>query len=304
MYGTIASPAARSPCAGESASSCCPLEAVFAAKPSSACRRSASGCSMSDFAFVVHQQVEDDVASPASRGRACGRGSPPGGCAAAGRRTRACRRRDDDLAVEHEVLCRQRAQRCDHLGEVAAERLAGLSTAVRPRPPSRKARQRKPSHLGSYCHSGPSGMRAHELRLHRRVTAVGSGRLIAGTSRRSQRPASRAAASRDRPASRRARGMLSMRKSSIAHAALDLLPGHRRRHRREGLRPHRIDRTRACGPTRSGCSPPARGPAGRLAIRYSAVMSVGSLSSRASCAKRFGERPDLLLQSGPRTIGT
>ena len=54
-------------------------------------------------------------------------------------------------------------ERLHDVREVPAERLAGLDSGVRLRSPSRNARQRKPSHLGSYCQPCAAGQLAGEL---------------------------------------------------------------------------------------------------------------------------------------------
>ena len=82
--------------------------------------------------------------SPASRPPACGPGSRPDGAASAARRRTARRRRDGQLAVEHELLRLERASIADHVGEIAGERLAGLWPLDRPHP--RRGRRGSESH--------------------------------------------------------------------------------------------------------------------------------------------------------------
>ena len=57
-------------------------------------------------------------------------------------------------------------KRGDHFGEITVQRLAGLGEELRPAPPSLKARQRKPSHLGSNGQPASAGQRVDEHSLH------------------------------------------------------------------------------------------------------------------------------------------
>ncbi len=66
------------------------------------------------------------------------------------------RERHDELAVEDETW----VFRCPSAATISGKyRPSGWPAfdCSATSPPSRNARQRKPSHLGSYCHCGPSG---------------------------------------------------------------------------------------------------------------------------------------------------
>ena len=60
----------------------------------------------------------------------------------------------DNFRIEHEALSLEPAQRVDQLRKVAGHGRPALDWSGMILP-SRKARQRKPSHFGSYSHSAP-----------------------------------------------------------------------------------------------------------------------------------------------------
>ena len=80
------------------------------------------------------------------------------------------------------LLGLERAHRLDQLGKVARQRLAGFRLQLDLSSPSRNARQRKPSHFGSYCHSGPSGICVDRQRFHRAaISADADARAMASS---------------------------------------------------------------------------------------------------------------------------
>ena len=99
----------------------------------------------------VGQQIEHDQQRRRLLARASSRGSPPDESAAAARRTRSACLGHDDLAIEHEALGLQRRAARRPSRENSASAAGRISIATRPCSPSRKTRQRKPSHFGSYC---------------------------------------------------------------------------------------------------------------------------------------------------------
>ena len=168
-------------------------------------------------------------------------------------------------------------------------------TAARPSSPSRNARQRKPSHFGSYCQPAARRELVDEPRLHRRVVRGRSGRRHS-TRLQLEAPALREERLPEIADLREARGHVVDAEVLDADAALDFLPRDRRRHgRAAACGRDGVDATPACGPRRSGCSRRARGRSGRLAMRYSAVISSGC-AARERLRERLGERPHLLLR--------
>ena len=65
--------------------------------------------------------------------------------------------RNCDLPVEHELPCFKLGKGFHEFGKAARERLFDFdcSSVVLP---SRRAKERKPSHFGSYCHCLPRGI--------------------------------------------------------------------------------------------------------------------------------------------------
>ena len=166
--------------------------------------------------------------------------------------------RDDDLAVEHEALGAERRR--------APRRRRGSSGRAACRPcdwsshrvavAEREAAEAVPLGLVLPLASARAASSTRS-RLHRRDRgsgAAGSQHVAPGGSARARR----AAASTDRRARATRAGHVVDAEVLDLDAALDLLPGDRRRDggplgRAAPSRPRR-----ACGPTRSGCSRPAR----------------------------------------------
>ena len=128
--------------------------------------------------------------------------------------------------------------------------------------PSRKATQRKPSHFGSYCHSGPCGNSSRGARFHRLV--AGANRQRHSSLLRLVAPVLASQGSPEVAKLTKARRNSLHREVLQANAALHFFPGDRRGNRGPGLRPDGIDGGKRAAPRHSGCSPPARGPSGAL----------------------------------------
>ena len=199
----------------------------------------------------------------------------------------------DELAVEHERFAPTARQRGDDLREIAVERLAGFRAQL-DFVAILEGEAAKAVELGLVLPLAAGRQLGDELRLHRRVRSWGSAapRGFSRSCARSKRPRFASSGAQRSPSSAMRAGMLSMRKSSMRDAALELFPRDRRGDRGVRLRTRRVHRRERAAPgVLVVVDEHASG--GRLAMRYSAVMSVGLSASRASCAKLLREASTL-----------
>ena len=189
------------------------------------------------------------------------RGSPPDGCAAAARRTTAACRSGSTISPSSTKRSASSClERLDEIREVAAERLPGLRHADRPcRRRERRCSESHPTSARTATRRRP-GARSTWQRLHRRVACA--------RAEGSQHALQLEAPARGEQRLPEIAELLHARGHVVDAKVLDLdsaarspptSPASTRRPAASGAASRA---TRACGPTRSGCSRRARARAG------------------------------------------
>ena len=262
---------------------------ALAARPAAARSATAAVASTSRSKTTKTRRVRSRPAS--------GCGSRRDGCAAAARRTRARRPRGRRSRRRARSACaRTRAERLDQLREIARRAAGRPWTAARPR--RRRGRRGSGSRPTSArtASSSPVGIVSTELRLHAARNGDWIGSVTATRLQTSKRPRVRASERLPEVAElAHARGHVAEGEVLDARRPLSTsfqVTGVDTVAPRLGRGPSRP--TPACAPRRSGCSRPARGPAGawRSGTRGDQLRVVACQRLR----ELLGEGPHLLLR--------